>query len=271
MTTEQEIIDKQERLEIDWPNESGVPSAKALVIKDPAPVALTPMDMIARAVANGASIEMIERLVSLKKDVEADEARKAFVSAMAAFKAVEIKIEKKKHVGFDAKNGGSRTDYFHATLDQVTAAVGPELAKVGLSYRWKTEQLEGGIIQVTCIVRHALGHFEETMLRGSPDQSGNKNNIQAVGSTVSYLSRYTLMSALGLASADMDDDGRGSETELITDGQVAELQAGLDKLKTSAAALCKYLGVASLPAIPAKDFKRAKAEIDSNLAKRGVK
>ena len=48
-----------------------------------------------------------------------------------------------------------------------------------------------------------------TMAAG-PDGSGGKNAIQAIGSTVSYLERYTLLAATGLATEDQDDDGRGA-------------------------------------------------------------
>jgi hypothetical protein len=55
-----------------------------------------------------------------------------------------------------------------------------------------------------------MGHSEEgAVLEGAPDTSGSKNSIQAVGSTVSYLERYTLLAATGLAAKDQDDDGRG--------------------------------------------------------------
>ena len=145
----------------------------------------------------------------------------------------------------------------------MTAAVGPELAKVGLSYRWKTEQMDGGVIQVTCIVRHALGHSEETMLRGSPDMTGNKNNLQAVGSTVSYLSRYTLVAALGLATSDMDDDGRGGDSQLITPEQVLELQKKLSDVAADVPAFCAYLGIDAIGSLPAKGFQAALDAIDA--------
>jgi len=40
--------------------------------------------------------------------------------------------------------------------------------------------------------------------------SGNKNPIQAIASTVSYLERYTLLAITGLTTKDMDDDGKNA-------------------------------------------------------------
>jgi hypothetical protein len=42
------------------------------------------------------------------------------------------------------------------------------------------------------------------------DSTGNKNNIQSIGSTRTYLQRYTLVGALGLSTADEDNDGKTS-------------------------------------------------------------
>jgi hypothetical protein len=51
-----------------------------------------------------------------------------------------------------------------------------------------------------------LGHKIETSIEAGSDTSGSKNAIQAIGSTISYLKRYTLENVLGL-SADEDNDG----------------------------------------------------------------
>ena len=54
---------------------------------------------------------------------------------------------------------------------------------------------------MTCVLSHRDGHFEETTLTAGRDDSGKKNAIQQVGSTITYLQRYTLKAALGLAAA----------------------------------------------------------------------
>jgi hypothetical protein len=66
-------------------------------------------------------------------------------------------------------------------------------------------------VKVTCILSHKDGHREETTLSGPFDHSGNKNAVQAIGSGVAYLQRYTLKAAVGVA-AGHDDDGRSSGT-----------------------------------------------------------
>lgn len=164
----------------------------------------TPAELLRIAVSQNADIDKLAKLMDLQERWEKNEARKAFVVAMNAFKAEPPSILKNKHVHFDTQKGP--TDYDHATLDHVCDRVIGSLSKHGISHRWRIEQ-NGEWIKVTCILTHELGHSEETTLQGVADSSGNKNNIQAIGSTVTYLQRYTLLAACGLAAANTDNDG----------------------------------------------------------------
>ena len=168
-------------------------------------VGITPPQMLALAVERGADISQLEKLMDLQERWEAGEAKKAFVSAMSEFKANPPKINKNRSVEFGT------TKYKHASLGHVCDQIGGGLGVVGISYRWLTNQDDKGVIRVTCILTHQRGHSEETALRSNPDQSGGKNSIQAIGSTVTYLQRYTLLAATGMATDEQDDDGANSE------------------------------------------------------------
>lgn len=173
----------------------------------------TPMAMVQLALQQNAGIETIEKLMALQERWQANDARKAFVEAMAAFKANPPRLEKNKTVSFPTSKG--KTEYKHATLDYVAEVLGRELSKHGLSFRWQTAQ-EGGKIRVTCFLQHILGHGESVTLEAPADDSGQKNAIQQIGSTVTYLQRYTLLAATGMATADQDMDG------ILTNGELME-------------------------------------------------
>ncbi len=164
------------------------------------------MALISRAAMDASfDVAKLQALMEMKERWDATEARKAYVAAMAEFKANAPEILKRKLVEFDTAKG--TTSYKHAELADVTSAVTQPLAQAGFTHAWATRQLDGGLIEVTCTLTHRLGHSESTTLKGSPDQSGGKNNIQAIASTVTYLERYTLLMATGLATRGMDDDG----------------------------------------------------------------
>lgn len=200
---------------------------EVITVDEQKPVAqpqLTPMAMIAQAVAQGADVAKLSALLDLQERYEKTEARKAFVAALTEFKNNPPEIFKSKTVDFSTQKG--RTHYKHAGLADVSSIIGAALSKVGISHRWETEQLDGGIIRVTAILTHALGHSERTPLQAKPDESGNKNSIQAVGSTVTYLQRYTLLSATGMAVSDgTDDDGRQGKkmSDLDLAGWIAQI------------------------------------------------
>src|SRR5690348_12650561 len=61
-------------------------------------VVVRPMNVLQQAVQQGASVETLEKLLALQERWEANEARKAFVAALAAFKSNPPKLEKVKHV-----------------------------------------------------------------------------------------------------------------------------------------------------------------------------
>ncbi len=151
----------------------------------------------------------LEKMLEMQFRYEANEARKAFVVAMAAFKANPPQIVKDRTVSY------GQTKYNHASLANVTACINSALSEHGLSSAWKTEPVpatehEKAKIRVTCKITHVMGHSEETSLDALPDDSGKKNLIQQAGSTITYLQRYTLLALTGLATYEQDDDGNGA-------------------------------------------------------------
>lgn len=159
---------------------------------------VTPMDLIQMAQAKG-DVQMMAQLFELKLRVEADEARKAFNSAMAVFKRNPPRITKNVQ-----KKAGSM-DLNYASIDHVCAVLIPALAAVGIRHSWGMKQ-DDGKMAVTCTLTHEMGHSEGTTMSAPYDNSGGKNNIQAIASAETYLQRYTLLAATGQAAGGTDDD-----------------------------------------------------------------
>jgi len=226
--------------------------------------AITPPEMLARALSQGANIDVLERLMNLQERWEQAQARKAFDAAMAAAKADIPVILKNKAVDFTSSKG--RTNYRHEDLAQIARTIDPILSKNGLSYRFSTS-IEGGSVFVTCIVSHRDGHSEQNTLSASRDETGNKNNIQAMGSTITYLQRYTLKAALGL-SASADDDGKSSEPAgVITGEQAAAIRALALEVRADMNAFTEYFGIGGVDDLPAKDFDRAMRALEKKRAR----
>jgi len=158
------------------------------------------MEMMNTGVANGAPPEHLERLMALYERWEAQQAKRAYIDAMMQFRELCPSIIKTRTGHNNAKYAG---------LPETVETVKSLLAQCGLSHAWDLDSKEGLTI-VTCRVTHIGGHSESVTLMAEPDKTGSKNSVQAIGSTVTYLQRYTLSSILGLAATDKDDDGKGA-------------------------------------------------------------
>ena len=217
------------------------------------------VSLIRTAVEKGYDPAFISQLMDLQERNDKRIAEQAYVKAMANFKKNPPKIDKDRHVQYDTQKG--RVDYRHASLANVTEKISSALGENGLSASWKTEQ-ENGVIKVTCSITHELGHGESTSLSGSADLTGSKNPIQAVGSTISYLQRYTLLALTGLATHDMDNDGMGSShqsesDDFISPKQLKELVKEKEAVGMTDKLFLRSLKVDVLSELPANKFKFA--------------
>lgn len=179
-------------------------------------VATTPDQLLALAVNKNLDIDKLAKLMDLQREYNADLARKAFFHALTEFQYSVPEIRKNKKVGFDSKDGSSSVEYSYAPLADIIRQIKEVIKKSNLSYRWEIQD-DKDVIHVTCIITHSDGHSEKTSMTSSPDTSGKKNSIQARGSAIEYMKRYTLIGALGLSTADTDIDARNAEYEYDVD------------------------------------------------------
>lgn len=227
----------------------------------------TPADLVRYALDSGADLDRLERLMDMQIKWEANEARKAFADDMVEFKKNAPIIYKDKHVEFRTDKGV--TAYDHATIGNVVETLIGVLADHGFSHKWAPTRSEGGMVSITCVLTHRLGYSEETTLEAGLDQSGGKNNIQAMISTKSYLERHSLLAAVGLATKDTpDDDGRMAERN-------GDVQALVEKWKNHIAGSktekeVRGIWAQAAPELRAtKDtpaFKEVKEKVESKIA-----
>jgi hypothetical protein len=157
----------------------------------------------------------LDAAYNVMQRIQKDSAVRAFNLAMANAKGEIGPVIKNKQVDYEFS--GKRTRYAYEDFAAVANTVDPAFAKFGLAYRFRVSQ-DAGVVRVTCIISHADGHSEENPMQSPPDTSGSKNAVQALGSVVTYLQRYALKAAIGLA-ATTDDDGRGGPDQPQTSGK----------------------------------------------------
>lgn len=227
-------------------------------VKDPQAAIEIAKQIVELEIKREAFLQDRERFEWQKLDREA---RVSFAQAFEKFKADAPKILKTKHVSFENKSGGT-TSYSHVELDKACELLVPALLKVGITHRWKSADLPGACTRVTCYLRHSLGYEEEgASLAGPSDQSGGKNPIQGVGSSCSYLERYTFLATCGIVAAGKDDDGgmsipdedKRALEKCETQEDLSKVYLGLQEKATSA----KNMTLVGLLTVAAQERRKA--------------
>lgn len=104
----------------------------------------------------------------------------------------------------DGTNPHLRSKY--ATLESVLQEVRPKLAAQGLSIQQHPVDRDGQVGVIT-ILGHSSGQWTRSSFYGPPNSNRGTSALQAIGGGLSYLRRYALMSAVGISTADEDNDG----------------------------------------------------------------
>lgn len=245
-------MEKMNAVEIHTPS-SGKPQVAAN-----APMALSPMEMVGRALELGVSADILKQMMDLRDREEARNAKIAFTKAVAAAKAEIRPIMKTREVDYTPQ-GKQRVNYKHEDLAGIEEQVSPILTKHGLHYRFESDNGVDRPLTITCVLEHDDGYSTRTPLSAGADTSGGKNSLQAIASAATYLQRYTLKLALGL-SVSHDDDGKASEEkaiEYISEKQVMELRDLIIEVGADEKKFCSVGKVDRLEDIPAANFQNA--------------
>lgn len=192
----------------------------------------SPLVLIQQALEKGVTGEQLKGLMDFAERLQANQAKAAFAKAFTEFKRNLPLIQKTAAIKV---SGVVRSLY--APLDEVCEKLIPALVGVGITHRWKVRPESDGKTTVICYLKHEMGYEEEgATMTAAPDNSGQKNAIQADGSTVSYLQRYTLLASCGVSVRGVDPDGNtrpkepgGTLDESLVADWIAAIEGSGDK------------------------------------------
>jgi hypothetical protein len=164
----------------------------------------------------------------------------------------------------DSQNPHFKSKY--ADLASVCAACMPALNANGIAVIQPIIEGEAGRSVVTRFI-HASG---ETLECGIPLILG-KNDMQGLGSAMTYARRYGLMALAGIAPE--DDDGNaavasapkgGAQAQSISSDYL-ELRALTEKAGVPEETVCKAAGVEMLEMLPAPQFEAVKKRLNLTI------
>lgn len=183
---------------------------------------------------------------------------KASSTVGAIAKAMAKAQSAMQNPGFDSANPHFKSKF--ASLAAVRNTVIPAFAAVGITVSQELTNEATGI-GCTTILMHESG---EWLAYGPFVVAPMKDDAQGRGSASTYARRYSLQSVAGVVG-DEDDDAEGAQGRTsgkkngaaVSAEQAADLSALISEVGADRARFLKYLGVASIEALPASEYDAA--------------
>lgn len=160
-------------------------------------------ELIQQAITQGASVETMEKLLAMRRELRAEAAKEAFDEAMANFQA-ECPVIKKTSKVYE-KNSTTKVRYTYATIDSIVDQVKERLSKNGLSYTLRVKN-DYKMLTVTCRVTHKMGHSEESDFTVPISSELYMTDVQKFGARSTFAKRYAFCNAFGIMTGDGDTD-----------------------------------------------------------------
>lgn len=173
--------------------------------------------LISEAIQKGVSVETMERLMAMRRELRAESAKAAFDQAMSDFQSDCPIIEKKRKV---MNKDGQSVRYSYAPLDSIISQVRELLKKHGFGYRIVPE-VTPNEVAATCVVTHSLGHSESASFKVPIDPGAFMNKPQQFASALTFAKRYAFCAAFGVVTGEEDDDAATASISPEEDSQRA--------------------------------------------------
>lgn len=215
--------------------------------------------IIARAASDPhVDVAKMQALLDMQRQIMAEQARAEFNEAFA-----RLNLPRIPKLGI-VDRGQGKGKFPYARWEDIDAKIRPLLSAEGFALSFDTKPCGDHTIVVVGTLRHRSGHCETASIGPlALDTSGNKNPVQAVGSTTSYGKRYTASMLLNLTFGGDDDDGHTAGQPaaplFITDEQIAEINALIRDTESDGRRVLNYADEApSVPEMTAAQYTKAR-------------
>lgn len=169
------------------------------------------------AIEKQGTAETLEKLMGIRRELNAEQSKRAFDAALAAMQAEMPVIEKRK---FGAKNA-----YKYAPLDDIVSQVQPLLHRHGFSFT-VTSEVEKDWVKAICKVTHSGGHSDSSEFKCPVDgRNPMMNDPQRYAGSLTFCKRYAFCNAFGILTGDEDNDGTTKPKANVPPAQSGDVAA----------------------------------------------
>jgi hypothetical protein len=192
------------------------------------PSASDPESIVRYALDHGASVDVIERMMAIRRELNAENAKREFETALAAFQSECPVIVKEKGVPDRAGN----ICYKYAPFEAIAAQIRPYLQKHGFNYTFDTDiKSEPGWVVVVCNVTHKAGHTRASTAKFPlGTKTAIMSDTQQFSAALTFANRRCLQNAFGLVVAGEDMDGMSGKLKPKGPSAMEPPQSGLKAL-----------------------------------------
>jgi dUTPase len=169
----------------------------------------SPDNLLSEAVKQKLEPVSLKELVELKLKFIELENQKKFIADFTGFQSEVPKIEKRNVV----KNKDGTVRYKYASFDDILTTITPLLKKYNFSISFSTENIEknGNLyVRTTCFLIHETGIERKSDVEVPINRDDYMNDIQKIGSAITYSKLYALQNILGITT---EEDTDTSEIE----------------------------------------------------------
>jgi len=224
---------------------------------------ITPMSLLRTAQMNGADVAVLEKYMDLVERREQNEARKAFMAAMARVQAQLPVILRTTE--------NTQTNSRYAKEDAISRVIKPVYTQEGFSLTFDTGDCpREGHMRILCDVLHSEGHAIQKHIDYPYDATGikgttNKTQIHAYASTFQYGRRALVCAIFNVATGDDDDGNAAGQGEManITPEQAAALEVRLAAVDANVPKFLELFHVEKVEDLPASSLERASQMLDA--------
>lgn len=188
----------------------------------------------------------LEAILKMQAELEERAARREAIEAFGRLSAALPRVKKNGTINLGKDQAGKpKGEIAFATWTDMDRVLRPALAAEGFTLSFNSAPREGGGLVVTGELMHRSGHVRSATIPLPLDQGPGRNNLQAVGSTLSYGKRY-LAEMLCNIVRDDDDDGVKGGMAFISPEETEELRGLLSDTGTAEERFCTLFNVAHL-------------------------
>jgi hypothetical protein len=201
----------------------------------PAPRA-TPEDMMVQAIEKGMSVDTLERIMGMRRELVQESAKAAFFRSLAGFQSVCPTIKKTKIV----RDKGGKERYRFAPIDSIIEQTREGRLQWGLSHTVVTEQTPTAV-KAICTIHHEEGWAETTTFEVPIDAEAYMSAPQKVAAALTFAKRYALCNGYGIVTGDQDNDTVFSDEGPVTVEEAKGDARGIEEVYASIEAMLQKL------------------------------